>query len=179
MSRLPHLNHITYYEDPLSPLVKFINEQEKKIEVIPELKKLQLPPLCSQSKDKTVSFYDEVKKKYKNMSDISFWDFIQSFNWHDRSDQLTNTPPEDRIKLTLEPYDADTVEAYRKQMKYYYNKLKEVISNLGLPILRDPHIDLILNHIIAKGQNFYDNVIMEPSLAMYIAYDKEYVPFNF
>ena len=106
--------------------------------------------------------------------DTEFWRIITKLNWRDRSERVCNR----RNVLGLNLYE---IRFLRENITKYVHQLQIVVEPLGILSNenfrgndRERSIKNFLYHIVAKGVDFYNGCIIEPTFCQYILGEKEY-----
>jgi len=105
-----------------------------------------------------------------NIMDITFWKIIHKLNWRDRSELICN-------RRTLSKLTTEEQYFLKIYIISYFDELQNVIKTTG--IFTDSYFNIpenVLNfiyHIIAKGREFYNVCIIEPTFCEYILGEME------
>jgi len=105
----------------------------------------------------------------------AFWKLIQTFVWENRSMRVINV--NDCVEVAKKSKDAEVFA-----FKTLYRNIEAQLSDIIGPILARKNkmqdAPAIISHIIALGENWYENVLQEPSLCEFLIDENEYQDFT-
>lgn len=102
----------------------------------------------------------------------AFWEVMKKLNWADRSDKRITWTVVDNSTLNL----SDDVVANMQRVAGFIRKdLESSLNKLEFFTALAPQEQLdLVSHIIARGKEFYDFVVSEPSICAYLVDGSEY-----
>jgi len=119
------------------------------------------------------SLSDESEKETPYISDSDFWKLVQRLNWVDKSDRICNKY---NMRGISKPQRVILQNEFSCRMGDLSDSLDNIsaFSNLSLSVQCD-----VINHIIAKGKDFYIACVTDCSWAEFIIEGKEYQKISF
>ena len=114
---------------------------------------------------------DNIENRYETHRNMSFWDIISLVKWYDRDEKILTK----RNLSKLSQYDKRFL-LNEIDIKYI-PELKKALSNVPLLESVDiEHHNNILTHIIMNGKQFYEGIIQNPEVSLYLI--SQYYPVN-
>ena len=132
----------------------------------------------TQNKNENGNENEDKVEGYMNIENTNdFWDFIEEICWPDKSDNtFTKVYMKDFLLGCIGNGDnmASFWEYFNKYVGNLYNKYK---NNTIVNTLSEKNMYAFFSHIIAKGEEFYNAVMENIELALYLIESNEYMDF--
>lgn len=111
----------------------------------------------------------------------NFWNLVDVLNWKEEAHNKKDKHRFGRLKKTfMQRVALEDLESYRKTLNQLYRALEKAIDDHcektgdHLGVSDDSHSDL-LHHIIGLGKHLYDKTLKDPSFAVAMAENFDYV----
>lgn len=169
--------------DEIDPVVEVVSNP------LPKMEPMDIQ-IGDSDDDSSSSSFEEITlnpgEKASMTSKVIFWEFIAELGWQDRP-RMTQTI-RNRVSTKYSGLNTSNKDAFQTHIKYFSKKLNRAIERKKLidkfsRKLNNQELSSLLQHVIMRGESFYNTIIDDPSPVGYLvgatSSADEFVSFNF